>query len=175
MDTHHLAEHITSTHPLRPALDREKLPVELGEKREVDRKNYPNMIPERHLKKLLPPPLKKDQNKDVTQKPKHFGRKEEVTPKQDDPKLSEPFKHKLADRSKDISPHPNPIDYHTVSISQRNKQSKDSSAHVTEGAYKKDDRDTRMRKKMRVEYEKPAGEQQATGVTSLKKQASPSG
>jgi hypothetical protein len=35
------------------------------------------------MKKRLPPPLKKDQNKDVTQKPKYYGRKEEVTPKQD--------------------------------------------------------------------------------------------
>jgi hypothetical protein len=175
MDTSLPAERNPHTHPHRPTIDREKLPAELGEKREVDRKNNPNLILERHLKKRLPPPLKKDQNKDVTQKPKHFGRKEEVTPKQDEPRPSEPVKHKLADRSKDISPHPNTIDYHTVSISQRNKQSKDNSAHVTEGAYKKDDRDTRMRKKMRVEYEKPAGEQQTVGVTSLKKQASPSG
>lgn len=66
----------------------------------------------------------------MTQKPKHLGRKEEVTPKQDEPKSSEPVKHKLVDRSKDISPHPNPIDYHTVSISQRNKQSKDILAQV---------------------------------------------
>jgi hypothetical protein len=76
----------------------------------------------------------------VTQKPKHFGRKEEVTPKQDDLKPSKRVKHKLVNRSKDISPHSNPVDYHTVSISQRNKQSKDSVAQAAEGAYKKEER-----------------------------------
>lgn len=88
MNTHHPAERNAPIYPLRPALDREKLPAELGEKREIDRKNNPNLILERHLKKRLPPPLKNDHNKDVTQKPKHFGRKEEVTPKQDEPKPS---------------------------------------------------------------------------------------
>jgi|688.fasta_scaffold110081_2 hypothetical protein len=68
--------------PLKSGLDKEKVPHEHTEKREVDRKNNPNLHLERQLIKRLPPPLKKDQNKDVTQKPKHFGRKEEVTPKQ---------------------------------------------------------------------------------------------
>ena len=76
------SERNTNCNPLRSGLDREKVPIEPSEKREVDRKNNPNLHFERQLIKRLPPPLKKDQNKEVTQKPKHFGRKEEVTPKQ---------------------------------------------------------------------------------------------
>jgi hypothetical protein len=48
-------------------------------------------------------------------------------------------------------------------------------AQANEGAYKKDERDNRMRKKVRNEYEKPTNEQQTVLVTSIKKQASPSG
>lgn len=82
MDSSHPLERNYNTTALKAGLDREKLPAELNERREIERKNNTNILLERQLKKRLPPPMKKDQDKDVTQKPKHFGRKEEVTPTQ---------------------------------------------------------------------------------------------
>lgn len=98
-------------------MQRQEDPKREEEKKEAERNITPNLLPERQLKKRLPPPLKQEQQKGK--------RKEEVTPKQEEFRNEMP-RHKMpTDRPKDISPHPN-ADYHTVSISQRNKQSKDS-------------------------------------------------
>jgi hypothetical protein len=80
-------------------IQREKVIHDPAEKKESDR---PNIQLVRHMKKRLAPPLKKDQNKEATQKPKYFGRKEEVTPKQeaDNKNIDQMAKHNPIDRSK---------------------------------------------------------------------------
>lgn len=83
-----------------------------------------NINLERYLKKRVPPPNKKELNKDVTQKPKYFAWKEEHNKQELQQKHQEPQKQKNNDRTKEISPYPNTNEYHTVSISQRNKMSK---------------------------------------------------
>lgn len=67
----------------KEGVQRERNANELAEKKEPERKNNPNMHLERYNKKRLPPPLKKEQNKEVTQKNKYNGRKEDLTPKQE--------------------------------------------------------------------------------------------